>query len=163
MTFAASSLNSSTATAHPCSTPMHLDAGLCPAAGPASEQCCKQVLASLGMQPLVPLGPVQAPPASLPLAVDGVIVGHVAAELVDSLVKRLRQLKVALVARQEGWPTLPGFPLPTVGASNALACTGSASLLHLVIAIMGCRLARVTGSRLLLPACLRGDLSCSCG
>ena len=92
-----------------------------PTTSVSEQQLCKQVLASLGMQPLVPLGPVQAPPASLPLAVDGVVVGHVAAELVDGLVKRLRQLKVALVARQEGWPTLPGFPLPTVRASTTLA------------------------------------------
>ena len=73
------------------------------------------------MQPLVPLGPVQAPPASLPLAVDGVAVGHVASDLVAGLITRLRQLKVALVARQEGWPTLQGFPLPTVRAQASVA------------------------------------------
>ena len=81
------------------------------------------MLASLGMQPLVPLGPVQAPPASLPLAVDGVAVGHVASDLVAGLVKRLRQLKVALVARQEGWPILQGFPLPTVCAQASVAAS----------------------------------------
>ena len=76
------------------------------------------MLASLGMQPLVPLGPVQAPPKSLQMAVDGVVVGHVASALVPGLVQRLRQLKVALHAREEGWPALPGFPLPSVRLSS---------------------------------------------
>ena len=71
-----------------------------------------QVLASLGMEPAVPLGPVTPPPEALPLTLDGLLLGHVPAALVDPLVGRLRALKVALLARHDGQQLRPGYALP---------------------------------------------------
>ena len=71
-----------------------------------------QVLATLGMEPAVPLGPVTPPPEALPVTLDGLLLGHVPAALVSPLVARLRALKVALLARHNGQQLQPGYPLP---------------------------------------------------
>ena len=78
------------------------------------------MLASLGMEPCTSLGPVTPSPQALPVTLDGLLLGHVPAVLVRPLTARLRALKVALLARLEGRPLQPGYPLPQARSSVVL-------------------------------------------
>ena len=70
------------------------------------------------MEPGVPLGPVVPPPEALPVTLDGLLLGHVAAQLVGPLTARLRALKVALLARHEGHTLQPGYPIPQASPAS---------------------------------------------